>query len=80
MSILPDFLSSWLGPVIGFILGLIPLILVHEFGHLIMAKIYGVWAHEFGIGYPPRITKLFRWKETDFTDRKSTRLNSSHYS
>ncbi|MGC9348944.1 MAG: M50 family metallopeptidase [Anaerolineae bacterium] len=67
MSILPDLLSSWLGPIIGFILGLIPLILLHEFGHLIMAKVMGVWAREFGIGYPPRIMKLFRWQETDFT-------------
>jgi regulator of sigma E protease len=67
MSILPEGLRSILGPVIGFILGLIPLILVHEFGHLIIGKIVGVWAREFGIGYPPRIVKLFRWQETDFT-------------
>jgi regulator of sigma E protease len=26
-----------------------------------------VWAREFGIGYPPRIVKLFKWRETDFT-------------
>jgi regulator of sigma E protease len=64
---LPEGLSSWLGPIIGFLVGLIPLILVHEFGHLIMAKIMGVWAREFGIGYPPRIVKLFSWQETDFT-------------
>lgn len=64
---LPEGLGNWLGPVIGFLVGLIPLILVHEFGHLIMAKLMGVWAREFGIGYPPRIVKLFRWQETDFT-------------
>jgi regulator of sigma E protease len=67
MTILPEGLRSIVGPVIGFILGLIPLILVHEFGHLIMGKLVGVWAREFGIGYPPRIIKLFRWQETDFT-------------
>ncbi|MGC9468597.1 MAG: M50 family metallopeptidase [Anaerolineae bacterium] len=67
MSTLVEGLGNILGPVIGFIVGLIPLILVHEFGHLIVGKLAGVWAHEFGIGYPPRIVKLFRWKETDFT-------------
>jgi regulator of sigma E protease len=67
MSILSEGLRNIVGPVVGFILGLIPLILVHEFGHLIMGKLVGVWAREFGIGYPPRIVKLFRWQETDFT-------------
>ncbi len=67
MSTLVEGLGNILGPVLGFIVGLIPLILVHEFGHLIMGKIMGVWAHEFGIGYPPRMLKLFSWQETDFT-------------
>ena len=31
------------------------LILVHEFGHFIIAKKSGVLVEEFGIGYPPRI-------------------------
>jgi len=60
-------LSGILGPVFGFIVGLIPLIIIHEFGHLIMAKIMGVWAREFGVGYPPRIFKMFNWGETVFT-------------
>lgn len=67
MSFIPEVLRNWLGPIIGFILGLIPLVIIHEFGHLIMAKILGVWAREFGIGYPPRMLKLFRWQETVFT-------------
>jgi regulator of sigma E protease len=67
MSVLTEALGSIIGPIIGFLLGLIPLILIHEFGHLLTGKLMGVWAHEFGIGYPPRIVKLFRWKETDFT-------------
>lgn len=37
------------------ILGLIVLILAHEFGHFIAAKIFGVKVEEFGIGYPPRL-------------------------
>jgi len=34
---------------------LIGLIIIHEFGHFILAKRFGVWVEEFGIGYPPRI-------------------------
>jgi len=67
MSILLDGINNGLGMILGFVVGLIPLILVHEFGHFLMAKLTGVWAREFGIGYPPRIVKLFRWRETDFT-------------
>lgn len=63
--------SSWindgLGMIVGFLVCLIPLIIVHELGHFIMARLIGVWAREFGIGYPPRIVKLFTWRETDFT-------------
>ena len=31
------------------------LILVHELGHFIVAKLAGVWVEEFGFGLPPRI-------------------------
>jgi len=27
----------------------------------------GVWAREFGIGYPPRLFRMFNWGETEFT-------------
>jgi len=53
--------------IVGFLVCLIPLIVVHEIGHFVMARWIGVWAREFGIGYPPRITKLFKWRETEFT-------------
>ncbi len=67
MTILLKEISNGLGIVLGFVVGLIPLIIVHEFGHLLMAKLVGVWAREFGIGFPPRLIKLFRWHETQFT-------------
>jgi regulator of sigma E protease len=62
-----SWISDGLGLIVGFLVCLIPLIIVHELGHFIMARLIGVWAREFGIGYPPRIVKLFTWKETDFT-------------
>lgn len=40
--------------IIAFI-SLIGLIVLHEFGHFILAKKFGVRVDEFGVGYPPRI-------------------------
>lgn len=40
--------------ILVFILVLIALILVHEFGHFLAAKWSGMRVDEFGIGYPPR--------------------------
>ncbi len=37
------------------IVGLSLLILVHEFGHFLAAKISGVRVEEFGLGFPPRL-------------------------
>ena len=39
-----------------------PMILVHELGHFIFAKLAGVRVEEFGLGYPPRLLKLWRGK------------------
>jgi len=62
-----SILSGWVGTVLGFVIGLMPLVIVHELGHFTVARLIGVWAREFGIGFPPRIVKLFKWKETEFT-------------
>ena len=42
-------------------------ILVHEFGHFFVGKFFKVEIEEFGIGLPPKMLSLFRWKETEFT-------------
>src|SRR3972149_2861686 len=42
-------------------------VLIHEFGHFVAARLLKVDVEEFGIGLPPRALKLFRWKGTDFT-------------
>jgi regulator of sigma E protease len=52
--------------VIVFILVLIVLIVVHEFGHFIVAKLTGMRVDEFGIGYPPRVWGK-KIGETDYT-------------
>lgn len=43
------------------------LVLIHELGHFIAAKLSGVEVEEFGIGYPPRALSLFTWKGTVFS-------------
>ena len=40
--------------IIIFILVIVALIVVHEFGHFVIAKLSGMKVEEFGIGYPPR--------------------------
>lgn len=45
---------------------LLLLMVVHEAGHYITAKIFGVKVLEAGIGFPPRLFG-FRWRETDYT-------------
>jgi regulator of sigma E protease len=42
------------------------LIVAHEMGHLITAKLAGVKVEEFGLGFPPRMA-AFRWGETEYS-------------
>lgn len=53
--------------IIIFLIVLSLLIVVHELGHFLVAKRFGIRVDEFGLGYPPRAKKLFSWKGTDFT-------------
>lgn len=50
-----------------FIVILFVLVLVHELGHFVVAKLFGIRVDEFGFGYPPRAAKLFSWRGTLFT-------------
>ncbi len=52
--------------VIIFIIILAILILVHEFGHFIVAKKSGIKVSEFGLGFPPKIFGIKRG-ETEYT-------------
>lgn len=59
--------NSFLSAVIAFALVLIPAIIIHELGHFFAAKAIGISVLEFGVGFPPRAVRLFRWGETEFT-------------
>lgn len=51
----------------AFALVLIPAVIVHELGHFIAARLVGINVLEFGIGFPPRVGRLFMLGETEFT-------------
>jgi regulator of sigma E protease len=50
-----------------FILILSFLVIIHELGHFFAARFMKMKVEEFGLGYPPRALKLFKWKETLFS-------------
>lgn len=58
-----DFLSA----LIAFGIVLIPAVIIHELGHFLAAKMVGITILEFGIGFPPRLFRLFNWGETEIT-------------
>ena len=53
--------------IVSFIVVLGVLVFFHELGHYWVARRNGIEVEEFGMGYPPRLVKLFRYDGTDFT-------------
>jgi regulator of sigma E protease len=56
-----DIFINFFSGVFWFLIILIPLIVIHELGHLLMARLSGVRVLEFGVGIPPR-WKGKKWK------------------
>ncbi|HXH22003.1 MAG TPA: M50 family metallopeptidase [Dehalococcoidia bacterium] len=52
--------------VLPFVAILVFLVVVHELGHFVTAKLSGVKVLEFGIGYPPRLWG-FKFRDTEYT-------------
>jgi len=52
--------------IIIFILTLLILVLIHEFGHFLMAKRFGIKVLEFGFGIPPKILGK-KFGETEYS-------------
>ena len=50
--------------ILYFVLILGVIVLVHEFGHFIFSKIFGIYVYEFAIGMGP---KIFSWKGKETT-------------
>jgi len=53
--------------ILIFILVIVALIVVHEFGHFVAAKLSGMRVDEFGIGFPPRALTFAKKGETEYT-------------
>lgn len=53
--------------ILLFIVALVSLITAHEFGHFLAAKLCRIKVSEFGIGFPPKLARLFKIGETEFT-------------
>lgn len=51
----------------AFILVLTPIILVHELGHFVAARLSGIRVDEFGLGFPPRAVTLFKRNGTIYS-------------
>ena len=58
-----DVLISYVAPFLGV---LVVLVVIHELGHFVTAKLFGVKVLEFGIGYPPRLWG-FKRGDTEYT-------------
>jgi regulator of sigma E protease len=58
-----DLLTS----LLQFVGAIAALIIIHELGHFIVARLVGVEIEEFGLGYPPRIITLFEAGGTKFS-------------
>lgn len=61
-AILSFFNNVW--PYLLAILLFLVLIIIHEFGHFLLAKLNGVKVNEFAVGFGP---KLFKWKKGETT-------------
>ncbi|MEM7132127.1 MAG: RIP metalloprotease RseP [Chloroflexota bacterium] len=65
---LPSFFSGeTLITFVSFVVVLGILVFFHELGHYWVARRNGIIVDEFGMGYPPRLIKLFTYDGTDFT-------------
>jgi regulator of sigma E protease len=49
-----------------FLVIIVALVVVHELAHFATAKLFGVFVHEFGVGFPPRVWGK-RIGETEYT-------------
>lgn len=53
--------------ILQFVGVLASMIILHEVGHFVACRLFGVPVEEFGFGFPPRITRMFTLRGTDYT-------------
>jgi regulator of sigma E protease len=67
---MPEVLNGLPDPmvqILTLLLALFPLVIVHEFGHFLLAKLNHIRVEEFGIGFPPRAITFLRAGGTEYT-------------
>jgi regulator of sigma E protease len=60
------FASDVMNSGLLFIIIIIALVMTHEAGHFFTAKAFGIYVHEFGVGFPPRAW-AFKYGETEYS-------------
>jgi regulator of sigma E protease len=55
----------WVMGISAFVLTLVPVVVVHELGHFLFCKLFGVYVKTFSIGIGPKILRK-RWGETEY--------------
>jgi regulator of sigma E protease len=61
-TLLPTLLN-----ILEFVIALGVLIFLHELGHFLFARLFKIEVKEFGFGFPPRMLRLFKLGDTEFT-------------
>ena len=57
---------SVIGTILAFLVVLVILVLAHELGHFVVAKLAGITVQEFAVGYPPRLASV-TWHGTRYS-------------
>jgi regulator of sigma E protease len=52
--------------IVQFLLGLSIIVGLHELGHLLFAKLFGMRVESYSIGFPPKIFR-YQWGETEYS-------------
>ncbi len=66
--------------LVTFVPMLLVLVVVHELGHFVTARAYGVKVLEFGIGYPPKVFGIYTGRTTLLLDRNTRLVNMENFS
>ena len=61
--------------ILSFILILLPLVILHEFGHYFSAKFFKIKVLEFGFGFPPKIFSFWSSKKEIYFEKNSFDFN-----
>ncbi len=62
--------------IISFILILLPLVILHEFGHYFSAKFFKIKVLEFGFGFPPKLFSYWSSKKLIYFETSIGKLES----